>query len=141
MTTSDTPTIMTPDETTEIQKIRSNAKFLRDCYNCLSSAEAEAVAKKLDFAADELAERDAALARCVEAMQRVVSDTVLDRQDADYYKRIILVHVEWLRETIASLPESAKQVAKVIEAAKRVADGPFRQDYEELCQAMRDLDK
>ena len=38
-------------------------------------------------------------------------------------------------------PKSAKQVAKVIEAAKRVADGPFRQDYEELCQAMRDLDK
>lgn len=57
----------------------------------------------------QLAERDAALARCIEAMQRVVSDTVLDRQDADYYKRIILVHVEWLREILAALPEQAKR--------------------------------
>ena len=90
---------------------------------------------------EQVAEKEAALAVCVETIRRIISDTVLDKQDSDYYKRIMQVHVAWLRATTENLPESAKQVAKVIEAAKRVADGPFRQDYEELCQAMRDLDK
>ena len=71
---------------------------------------------------EQLAEKEAALAVCVESIQRVMSDTVLDKQDADYYKRIILVHVAWLGETTVSLPESAKQAAKVLEAANKAVN-------------------
>lgn len=49
----------TPLESTFVQKLRSNAKFLRDCFDNLSKAEAEAVARKLDEAADALEAKSA----------------------------------------------------------------------------------
>ena len=96
---------------------------------------------------EQVAERDAALARCIEAMQRMRFDTVLDKQDADYYKRIMRVHVEWLREILASLPESSKQIVKVLDAARKqteVADKGYDDTSYldacwETCQAVRGM--
>jgi hypothetical protein len=41
----------------------------------------------------------------VEALERIKSDTILDKQDAEYYKRIIKVHVIWIEEVLASIKE------------------------------------
>lgn len=46
---------LTPSEPTFPQALRSNAKFLMDCFDNLSRAEAQAVANKLNEAADALA--------------------------------------------------------------------------------------
>lgn len=45
---------LTPDEPSFPQALRSNAKFLMDCFDNLSRAEAQAVANKLNEAADAL---------------------------------------------------------------------------------------
>ena len=67
---SDTQTV---GQRTLSQKARSNARFLRDNFYDLHGPEADTVASKLEECADhieklekQLAERDAALARCVE---------------------------------------------------------------------------
>lgn len=48
---------MTPAEQPFHQKVRSAVKFLRDCYEGLTQAEAEVIAKKLDECADLLSEK------------------------------------------------------------------------------------
>ncbi len=78
----------------------------------------------------QLAEKDAALAVCVDALTFYANGQEMyqDERFSDFAASII-----------ENIPEPAKQAAKVIEAAKRVADGPFRQDYEELCKAVRGM--
>ena len=70
---SDTQTV---GQRTLSQKARSNARFLRDNFYDLHGPEADTVASKLEECADhieklekQLAERDAALARCVEILK------------------------------------------------------------------------
>ena len=38
--------------------------------------------------------------RLVEALKQIRDDTILDRQDTNYYKRIILVHINWCKEAL-----------------------------------------
>lgn len=119
MTTSDTPKQSTPPEILEHDIMSS----------LIPKSEREWWAQReIESLRAQLAQRDAALAVCAETLRL-----------ANYEENAELFAIAV--ETLGNLPESAKQVAKVLEAAKRVADGPFRQDYEELCQAMRDLDK
>ena len=49
---------MTPAESSSPDKLRSNAKFLLDCYKDLSEAEAKAIANKLTEAAAALSLRE-----------------------------------------------------------------------------------
>ena len=72
--------IQTVGQRTLSQKARSNARFLRDNFDDLHGPEADTVASKLEECADhieklqnQLAERDAALARCVEALETLLA--------------------------------------------------------------------
>ena len=112
---SDTQTV---GQRTLSQKARSNARFLRDNFDDLHGPEADTVASKLEECADhieklekQLAERDAALARCVEALKMLHDET------ADYIRLNHLgdAHhnqsMKLARDALASLPASAQATA------------------------------
>lgn len=44
-----------------------------------------------------------------EALQRIKDDTILDRQDANYYKRIMLVHISWCEEALSAEPQTSDE--------------------------------
>ena len=91
-----------------------------------------------------LAERDAALAVCVTEFEDMAE---MLRKDGRFQAT-----VEAIVEFIATVPESAKQAAKVLEAAEEVADGwdveykwpkpspvAFHDRLKKLCQAIREM--
>ena len=78
----------------------------------------------------QLAEKDAALAICVEFI-RGQRNTIKDFPINEHYQKAISI----IDEVLANLPDP-KQACEGVGGGQRVADGPFRQDYEELCQAV-----
>ena len=110
---SDTQTV---GQRTLSQKARSNARFLRDNFYDLHGPEADTVASKLEECADhieklekQLAERDAALARCVEALS-VAEQEIFQLSGEDIENEIIN---SVIRPLVSSLPASAQATAKV----------------------------
>lgn len=38
-----------------------------------------------------------------EALERIAKDTILDRQDIEYYKRLHLIHKDWTRGVLKAI--------------------------------------
>lgn len=37
------------------------------------------------------------------ALEKIARDIILDRQDIEYYKRLLLIHKDWVRATLAKV--------------------------------------
>lgn len=81
-------------------------------HYCTENLRSELAAKEA-----ELVRERAKVARCDIAARTVVYDTILDKQDAEYYRRIIVVHRGWLRDFLASLDAQSERDARVLMAA------------------------
>ena len=168
MTTSDTPRTdaFCDDASNEIDRIASSelvgfARQLERENNALREqlADTKQVNEILEQHVDDarhneyeaqsqLAEKDAALAVCTQLYIEVneirmavimddVGDNVLDNVNSEALNQVI--------DVLANLPESTKQVVKVLEAAKELSDEweqgaqPSVEMFRKLCQAVRGM--
>src|SRR5688500_12174494 len=42
-------------------------------------------------------------AQLIEALERIANDTILDRQDIEYYKQLHLIHKDWAKAALAAV--------------------------------------
>jgi len=53
----------------------------------------------------ELAQAKEQLAAREKILERIKNDTILDKQDAEYYKRIMLVHINWIEDELRRMAQ------------------------------------
>jgi len=98
----------------ELEKELEASKKLANIYrgavteysDCEAHTDVIAPGCKICLANDRdqaIAQRDA----LVNLLERLRDDIILDRQDAEYYKRIMKVHCDWIKEAIVSIESGA----------------------------------
>lgn len=90
--------------TTPEQRAKAFEQWHDKHENRLILMDAVEIAETVWNAAWELATQATSTAAQVDTLKRIRDDIILDRQDAEYYKRIMLVHIKWCREALSAAP-------------------------------------
>lgn len=94
--------------TTPEQRAKAFEQWHDKHENRLILMDAVEIAETVWNAAWELATQATSTAAQVDTLKRIRDDIILDRQDAEYYKRIMLVHIKWCREALSAAPPQGK---------------------------------
>lgn len=131
-------------------------RTMSDCEHeplCMTREQTDAMRLDLSNTQCENFHLRAQVTRLRDVASGILNDTVLERQDAEYYKRTMAVWFGWLRTAITSLPEQSARDAKVLRAAEKACLAKMLYDsgkasdentlayvdmcVNELCQAVR----